>query len=295
MRTKLSFDKFCNIALAIAFCITIFYTQGINAYAYDEASSYVNEEGNWEVDNADGPTASVSMYMMVQPECSGTSGFRSCYWFWCNEGEFNYLDGRHDTSAGMNFFFRAENADVVEVWEGNEIWFWHFNIEPGTYQFSEPEGINNITVLTQSLGSTLRADGYNEAEETVVEDGDEIRLYCMFGEWEWRKADGQMEALQAYAQKREEELSYGRPKDTENSETVTITVEGIENIPEEIKETPAPTSEPDVFEEEQFIETSSSEKESSLFDKIFSYVKIALVAVFVLGVLYITRKNKNNE
>ena len=208
---------------SVAICICTIVSP-LTTYAYDEERSYVNEAGNWEVKDADGPTVTVSMYMMMQPEYAASSGFRACYGFWCEDGIFNYKNGFQDTSAQMEFYFRAENANVVDIFHDYQIWYWSFNIEPGTYLFCEPEGLNNITVLTKTLGSPFYNDGYTEPETTVVKDGDHIRLYCMFGDWEWRSQDDQLYSLQAYAEMREEKLNYGVSKDNASKTKTTISV-----------------------------------------------------------------------
>lgn len=238
--------KVCSIAAVLSLCALVFLIPSVTAQAYDEESCYVNEAGDWEVDSADGPGASVSMYMMVQPDLVNSAGFRDYYWFWCEEGLFNYKDGRHDTSAGMIYFFRAENKDVVEEYNGTEIWYWNFKIEPGVYEFAFPTGSGNVTILPSSFGSPFIDDGYTEAETMTVEEGDNVHLYTMYGEWEWRKQDEQLKALMDYAKMREDVIDKNMNpyKVEEHGETVTIEVEGEEEPApvkeKEVKKTPAP-------------------------------------------------------
>lgn len=291
------------IAFALLLCVGLFLNRPIKAYAYEESSSYVDEEGNWEVDDADGPSVSVSLYMMVQPDYADSAGFRTYYSFFCTEGDFYYTDGRYEDCEPMIYFFRSENAKVIDTIDDLEVWYWEFNIEPGKYLFSNPEGLGYLTVLTQSLGSPFVRDGYTKAEETVVEEGDHIRLYSMLGDWEWRSAPEQLESLLKYANQREEELTYGHPelqkKDNEDENTVTISVDGTENIPdqENVEENEETFSAVEIETPSTFVETESEPEKDSKFtmDKFWSITKTVLGIAVVAFILFYSRKKKDDD
>lgn len=283
-----------NIAFALLLSAGILMIPSNKAYAYDESKTTVDEEGQWEVNNADGPTVSVSMYMMMQPEYADSTGFRWFYNFDCWDGEFYFTDGRYDTSSPMIYYFRAENADVIDTYKDYEIWHWAFRLEPGTYAFCEP-GSNNdhLTLLPSSLGSPLYDDGYQEPEKTVVNDGDEIVLFSMFGDREWRQSEGVLEDLMAYAKQRSEQLSYGRPalQTTDAGETTTISVDGEGKPEEELGETPE-FEEEKVPDEIEFEETEPVEEEETIWSKIVSTGKTVLVILFIVFILVYTKKRK---
>lgn len=285
-----------NIAFALLFGAGILMIPSNKAYAYDESKTTVDEEGQWEVNNADGPTVSVSMYMMMQPEYADSTGFRWYYNFFCTDGEFYFTDGRTDTSSPMIYYFRAENADVIDTYKDYEIWHWAFRLEPGTYAFCEP-GSNNdhLTLLPSSLGSPIYYDGYQEAEEIVVNDGDEIVLFSMFGDREWRQSEGVLEDLMAYAKQRSEQLSYGHPalQTTDADETTTISVEG-EGKPEEELTKTSELKEEELSDEIEFEETEPIEEEESIWSKIVSTGKTVLVVLLIVFILVYTKKRKDN-
>lgn len=303
-----------NIAFALLLGAGILMVPSNKAYAYDESKTTVDEEGQWEVNNADGPTVSVSMYMMMQPEYADSTGFRWYYNFDCLDGEFYFTDGRTDTSSPMIYYFRAENADVIDTYKDYEIWHWAFRLEPGTYTFCEPDSNNKqISLLTSSLGSSRYHDGYQEPEEIVVNDGDEIVLFSMFGDWEWRKSDDVVEDLMDYAKQRSEQLSYGHPtlQTTDADETTTISVEGegepnkeevlMEEEETQLSEEVQSSEEAQPSEEEQDSpvneEAEPSEETESTGNRIIPVAVILLVVVLALTCIlcYIIKIKKEDR
>ena len=290
-----------SIVFALLLCIGFLLNYPIKAYAYEESSNYVDEEGNWEVDDADGPSVPVSLYMMVQPDYADSAGFRTYYSFFCTEGEFYYTDGRYEDCEPMIYFFRSENAKVVDTIDDLEVWYWEFNIEPGKYLFSNPEGLGYLTVLTQSLGSPFVRDGYTKAEETVVEEGDHVRLYSMLGDWEWRSAPEQLEFLIKYANQREEELTYGHPElqKKENENTVTISVDESENETNQqnVEENKETFSDIETENPSTFTETEANLKKDNTFDvdRFWSIVRTVFGIAFVVFILFYSRKKKDGD
>lgn len=296
-----------NVFLIMVLCGVFFMSRSMEAQAYEESRHHVDEEGNWEVDDADGPSVSVSLYMMVQPDYADSAGFRTYYSFFCTEGEFYYTDGRYEDCEPMIYFFRSENAKVVDTIDDLEVWYWEFNIEPGKYLFSNPEGLGYLTVLTQSLGSPFVRDGYTKAEETVVEEGDHVRLYSMLGDWEWRSAPEQLESLMKYANQREEELTYGHPElqKKKNEEESTPTPDKNEiSKSEDMKEFESGDNNNTTYssEEQQSIEKSEEKpEEKPEGNKGISTGNILLfmVIVLIIGVgiafYYYSKKGDNSS
>lgn len=222
--------------LLVTITAFIYAIMPMTSFAYVEKENNVDEEGIWEVINADSDTATVAvtMYMMMQPEYAQSSGFRGAYQFWCEEGVFQYADWPEETSAMMQFFFRPDNANVVDVYDDLQVWLWEFNIEPGIYEFMNPNGLNHVGVLTQSLDTYLMdARTYNEGphEQWIVKDGDSIRLYALFGDEKssplvddgWITNEENVNTLIAYAHEKEESFGYGAPvADAEEQTTIEV-------------------------------------------------------------------------
>lgn len=272
--------------------------------AYTEKNNNVDEEGIWEVINADSETANVSvtMYMMMQPDYASSSGFRGAYQFWCDEGVFEYASGYTDTQALLQFFFRPDNANVVDVFNDYQIWLWEFNIEPGTYQFVEANGLNYVSILTQTLGSSnvMSTDAASKMEErkrinaerVVLNGGDTIRLYAMFGDDEWRLLDDTMDTLIEYAEQKEESFGYGRPvTDTKEEEVTTIEVEQ-----ETDGETIERTGDEQQIETNQVIEQEETQNppvtQETEETKGFSPVFILVLGFIVFAFIYAFWKRK---
>lgn len=192
----------------------------------------------------------------------------------------------------MIYFFRAENADVIDTYADNEIWRWDFEIEPGTYRFAAQNGINNISVLTSSLGSSFSRDGYMEDEKVVVNEGDSVRLYCMFGEWEWREQPEQLENLIEYAKHREEVIDKNmnpyKPETTEVEETTVISVEG-EDPAAIVEEEPEITEAEPTLIPEANMEVEENEKKAGNFKGLA--IAIILIIVTLGGVYYYKKTN----
>lgn len=289
-------EKIRKIVLGMAIALSMFALLPSESLAFNEANYTVTAEGDWEVNSGQfdgGPTVQVSMYMLVYPEWANKD-FNSFYRFYCTEGEFTYNDGRHMTEAGMIYKYKSENADCIEIYDGIEVWHWDFMLYPGTYIFTEPGGLDKMYFLTQSLGSSLRGDGYTSAEEIVVTEGEEIRLYCMLGEWEWAQQDEQWERLMTYAQEREYKLM-----DTEDiiakekaEPNLVIEVEGMEEETEEVMEE-ITAEEPST--EESTIEVVEEPVQTENKDSKLGSFMTVLGCIIVFGALiYIGRKNKNS-
>lgn len=293
-----------NAFLAMFLCGAFFMSRSMEAQAYEESRHHVDEEGNWEVDDADGPSVSVSLYMMVQPDYADSTGFRTYYSFFCTEGDFYYTDGRYEDCEPMIYFFRSENAKVIDTIDDLEVWYWEFNIEPGKYLFSNPEGLGYLTVLTQSLGSPFVRDGYTKAEETVVEEGDHVRLYSMLGDWEWRSAPEQLESLLKYANQREEELTYGHPelqkKDNEADEEEPTPTPDENEISEsenmEEFESEDNSNKTYSSEEQQSIEKSEEKPEENQGISTGNIILIIVIVLFIgVGVVFYYYSKKGNH
>lgn len=69
--------------LLVTIAAFIYAIMPMTSLAYVQNSTNVDEEGYWEVTNADSDTATVAviMYMMMQPEYAQSTGFRGSYWF----------------------------------------------------------------------------------------------------------------------------------------------------------------------------------------------------------------------
>ena len=308
--------------LLITITAFIYAIMPMTSLAYVQTSTNVDEEGDWEVTNADSDTATVAvtMYMMMQPEYAQSSGFRGSYWFWCEEGTFQYEGGYEETSAGLHFFFRPDNANVVDVYDDLQVWLWEFNIEPGTYKFVNANGLNHVLVLSQSLGSTLitgddveaktRSRETINAESVVLEDGDSIRLYALFGDEKsspltddgWITNEDNVNTLIAYA--REKEASFGGPVPVEEGEKTTIEVEKEMEEPE-VTEEPEEEGLSFTEEEEQVnkeepakpvINTPvTEEKETKSKVPIMIVCVVIVVGVFVIGWIKKNGRNSDNQ
>lgn len=270
------FAKTAARALSVmALCLSLFVAMPMEALAYKEANSYIDmEEWLWEVNNATLPekTVKVSMYMLASPEYAKKQ-FTWRYTFWCYDGIFELTDGTVQTDNGMIYKFRSDNIDAIEVYDDIEVWFWTFNIEPGTYAFTT--GMDDITVLDSSLQ-------YTEKEEKVtVKDGDHVRLYSLFGPWDW--IEPQIDTLTSYAKKREAELGYGHPTPAAKEEA-TEAVMQEEAEPEEPEaiapkpQAPVEKAEPPAMQESQ----EPPKVERSLLEKALPFAVLAIVLGFVI-------------
>lgn len=284
------FNTLKKISTAFAFALVLVCLWNTPTKAYVEDQTYVDEEGLWEVSDADNPRIEqvpVAMYMLVSPEYVD-KGFRKSYMFWCTEGEFEWSDGHVTNDEGLLFWFRSDNARCIEVVDGMEIWYWEFNIEPGKYIFSFPEGDNDISVLTQSLGSPFVRDGYTEEEETVVNPGEPVILFSMFGPWEWRSELATLKSFLPFVERKYAEL---KGEEYVSAPTTTITVEQ-----EEVPTEEAPVLEAEEMEEEQTMETTEEPvQEISPVMNLMKKIAATLVCIFVVGGLWLASTPKKEE
>lgn len=131
-----------------------------------------------------------------------------------------------------------------------------------------------------------------EDEKVVVNEGDSVRLYCMFGEWEWREQPEQLENLIEYAKHREEVIDKNmnpyKPETTEVEETTVISVEG-EDPAAIVEEEPEITEAEPTLIPEANMEVEENEKKAGNFKGLA--IAIILIIVTLGGVYYYKKTN----
>lgn len=275
-----------------------FLTQTTSSLAYKESEYEVDpEEGFFYLNNADGENKlPVTMFLLVQDKYVDTD-FRISYEFWCNEGVFDFDEegyGFVDTQGGLRFSIRSLNANnyYYRTVEGlGEIWMMQFTIEPGTYEFAYPNGMNYITVLPSTLGSPLYDDGYKEVEHRVVSEDEEVQLYGLLGDDDWRKESAPLEYIMDFARSMEDSLVPQGSKAEGTTDTVQVENDSVKPN-EEAEEgesvlAEAETIESPSDEELQVSEETEAPKEKSGALK-FVVTGIVLIAITVL--LFVIKK-----
>ena len=275
-----------KILLSLMLCFTLIGSYSTQSLAYNSEDYEVDDEGDYHVTNwkRDGATVKVSFFLLVQ-EYYTNAQFIADYNFYCLDGSF-VEDGVDYGSGSLAYTFRSQNAtsNYYQTIDGvGDIWAMNFVIEPGTYIFASPGGLDHICILPTSLGSPLITDGYTEAEEVVVKDGDEIQLYGTYGDWEWQKSDEALQAIMDFAKEKERQLlTYSSvpsintltvENDSEKPEEITEESSEEEFVPneeiEQVKETKP------VFEEAQPVGTQKDSKTTLIFGGIIVFAVLA--------------------
>ncbi len=285
------------IGCACALLSFVFLSQ--NVYAYSADINEVTDDFYWVVDDdlASENDARVTLYMLVQPD-SGYETEVGFYEFWCDEGVFDYGDGYVENAGAMKYDFNFMNKVVIDNTECGEVWTWLFGLQEGKYTFSYPDGLSHMFVLNSSLGSPFSEDGYTgNGDLVVVNEGDIIRLYALYGDYEWAKEN--VNFLMNWAKEREEIVNRGKGSNAEDA-VETISVEN-EPIPDKTEEPVAvadeevltsadevPTSTPSLNETEN---SQDEQKESALL----RVIKMAPIVIVICVGLFIIKRKENNK
>lgn len=272
-----------------------FLTQTTSSLAYKESEYEINQElGIFYLNNADGPNkVPVTMFLLVQDDYVDAE-FHAYYNIWCDEGTFIYNDGYESTMGELEFTIRSQNANryYYRTVEGlGEIWMMQFTIEPGTYVFSLPNGANYITILPSTLSSPLFDDGYTESEHRVVSEDEEVQLYGLLGDDDWRKESAPLEYIMDFARSMEDSLVPQGSKAEETTDTVQVENDSVKPD-EEAEEVESALAEAETIEspsdeELQVSEETEAPKEKSGALK-FVVTGIVLIAITVL--LFVIKK-----
>lgn len=291
-------NRIMKTMLMLIMSAMCFLTQTTSSFAYNESEYEVDpEEAFFYLNNADGPNkVPVTMFLLVQDKYVDTD-FKTSYEFWCTDGEFNFdVDGDDftDTEGGLRFVIRSQNSNLYycETVDGlGELWMMQFTIEPGTYKFAYPSGMNYITILPSSLGSPLYSDGYTEAEKYVVEEGETVQLYGLLGDDDWREGSAPLNYIMDFARTKEDSLA---PKSTGEDAVETVQVENDSEKPEEevsedasALETAETLDSPAEDEELQVSEEIEAPKEKS---GALKFVITGIVLILIIALLFVIKK-----
>lgn len=295
---KRGFFKSTVAMFALALC---FICSPLSAFAYNESEYEVDpEESFFYLNNADGPNkVPVTMFLLVQDKYVDAN-FKTSYEFWCTDGEFNFdVDGDDftDTEGGLRFVIRSQNANsyYCETVDGlGELWMMQFTIEPGTYKFAYPSGMNYITILPSSLGSPLYSDGYIEAEKYVVEESETVQLYGLLGDKDWRKESAPLNYIMDFARTKEDSLA---PKSTGEDTVETVQVENDSEKPEEVSEDTSALETAETLDSPAE-DTIQSMEEADVTNEKPSVLKFVITGIVLIAItvgLFVMKKHDDNS
>lgn len=292
---KFSLIRVKKIATSLLVIGSLFFCSSTTSFAYSTETHQLTGDMYWVVDNdqAGQSTASVTLYMYVQPDSSYETA-RSCYEFFCNEGVFDYGDNYVETDAPMQYWFYTQNRRVTDHIGDGEVWYWQFGLQPGKYTFAEPDGLSNFFVLTSALGSPFMEDGYTTADTVVVND-EPIRLYALYGDYEWAKEN--VQDMVEWAKTTEANLNKGHTSLEENVNTIEVKGSETEqpkldsaDLANEAQKNDAEGEEQIADKEHTMVEAESVSDNDSFKENLKYVLKTAPFVIVLTVVLFVIKK-----
>ncbi len=228
-------------------------------YAYNSKTTY-QDDGGWVIDGVlPEYTCSVELNLLLQNDQPGLNQYFS---FVCEDGNFE----NGDRYGEFSYAVFVDKNKIIDSVDGYNIIRDVFYIEPGTYDFYGNPFMHVMHINFSDMKHVI----YPNTNMITLKDGESVKLYVMFGDYEW--AQEHMENFENWGREREgmEPVSYN---ETEQSSESSISENAVSITP---------ISDPEVTltETTKLPEDDQSEEKNI---SLFPYIKVGAIILIILG------------